>query len=382
MKNDYIDNQRQIRLQKLIANASIMRRIKFKVLGLCNTLPISSVDGVGVGVSKHADGHAHSAFLGLAKCNNPWCCPICSAVIIRHKREQLTSIITRLKREKNLVPIMVTFTIPHNVTQSAKSVYNRLRDVRRYAKNGIRYFLRKNGFTDGAQYSFQSTECKYSNHHGWHFHMHNLYWVKADRADDFMTDAVEAELTEIWTAAQTRQGEYEYNQSVADQAYFHTTAKPVHISRHVIENGNYLAKEMCKKTNGSHYSVDPIELIDSENPEDTEKFFEFAEAVARTRRFSQSKGLLRFADDEATLKKNAQTACGIVETSVVCTFTYSQWFDLLHSDESGEHRINILNIAPEGFDAIFFYCQEHNLPLPTRWERKPRGEPQDRRYAV
>ena len=371
MKEPLIDNRRQYRLQNFLARENGFRRIQLSGLSKCNRVPIMASDGVGIGVSTLSTGEKRGTFLGLQKCNNPWACPVCSALAVQRKRAQLTSIITNL-RAQSYVAIMVTFTIPHNRSQSAKAVYDRLRAVEKLAKSRIGYYVKSRKFTDGRLWTFQSTECKYSRLTGWHFHLHKIFFVKASEAARFMTDETEAALTTAWITAQLKQGEYlkiYKSASITD---------PVYISRHIIENGDYLVKEMCKRDNGSGASVDPITLLDSDDPDDIERYFEYAEATARTRRFSQAKGLLQFSDDAETLKKNQAENGGVIETAVVASFTYSDWETILwlEGGNDGCHRLAILAAAPLGYEAICICCRQRGLPEPERWRRRRREENQ------
>lgn len=360
-----IDNRRQYRLQKLLVHENGFRRIQLRGLSTCNRIPIQAADGVGIGVATLKSGEQRGTFIGLQKCNNPWACPVCSAIAVNRKRAQLTSIITNL-RAQGYVAIMVTFTIPHSRRQTAKAVYDRLRAVEKLAKNKISYYIKSRKFVDGRLWTFQSTECKYSRHTGWHFHLHKLFFIKASEADRFMTDETEAALATKWLTAQFQQGEY------TDWYCKIGYSAPVFISRHLIENGDYLVKEMCKRDNGSDQSVDPLTLLDSDDPADIDLFFEYAEATARTRKFSQAKGLLQFCDDEETLKKNQAESSGIIETAVVASFTYSDWNEILQreNDEDGCHRLAILQAAPLGYEAICICCRARGLPEPTKWRRR------------
>lgn len=369
-----IDNRRQYRLQKFLVHENGFRRIQLRGLSICNRIPIKAADGVGIGVSTLHTGEQRGTFLGLQKCNNPWACPVCSAIAVNRKRAQLTSIITNL-RARGYVAIMVTFTIPHNRRQSAKAVYDRLRAVERLAKDRISYYVKSRDFVDGRLWTFQSTECKLSKHTGWHFHVHKLFFIKASEAARFMTDETEAALATIWITAQFKQGEYQ--QWYCSNAH----SLPVFISRHIIENGDYLVKEMCKRDNGSDKSIDPLTLLDSDDPADIALFFEYAEATARTRKFSQAKGLLQFCDDAETLKKNQAESCGVIETAVVASFTYSDWQKILvrENGNDGCHRLAILRAAPLGYEAICICCKARGLPEPVRWQRRRNREGREER---
>lgn len=365
MNEPLIDNRRQYRLQKLLAHENGYRRIQLSGLSKCNRVPIMASDGVGIGVATLKTGEKRGTFLGLRKCSNPWACPVCSALAVKRKRAQLTSIITNL-RALGYAAVMVTFTIPHNRSQGAKAVYDRLRAVEKLAKDRIAYYVKSRGFVDGRLWTFQSTECKYSQHTGWHFHLHKIFFIKASEAERFMSDETESALTVAWINAQLKQGEY---LKVYKSA---SITEPVHVSRHILENGDYLVKEMCKRDNGSGASVDPITLLDSDDPADIERFFEYAEATARTRRFSQAKGLLQFSDDAETLKKNQVEDSGIIETAVVASFTYSDWETILRLEDGndGVHRLAILAAAPLGYEAICICCRQRGLPEPERWRRR------------
>lgn len=139
--------------------------LKFNRNGIVTEVAI--VDGVHL----KRWGASTVTFTGLETCKSVWCCPECSERIIRLRREELRTIVTR-QRADGGQSYMLTLTIPHSYEQSldvsmrvvshAYTVFQRSRLWRDLAK-----MLGKGG-------TVRAHEITHSDENGWHPHLHVL----------------------------------------------------------------------------------------------------------------------------------------------------------------------------------------------------------------
>lgn len=363
MQNTVIDNYRQRRMQKFLSAETYARRIRLKHLLKCNTIPYSA-QGVVLTKTVNAAGNSFGGLAALGKCHCSWSCPVCSAISVEHMRAKIDAVI-HAAADQGYLACMVTFTVPHSVFDSADSVFKLLRESRSKFNVLAWRFIRK--FTGPKCRSFIAYECKHSLAHGWHFHAHVLYFVERELANEFMTDATQAQINALYKRCIQRvDSRYENWRSSED---------PVYISRRAFDSGDYLVKEVCKRDNRKNYSVDPITLIDSDDPIERDRYFEFAEATRGRYRFWYSANLLRSFGVTDYEKKTPSTDTAL-ETTVVAIFSSSQWYDIRRRDDRYDVMLGLTLAASEDYTAVVNYCVEHALPLP----REP-NEAEKRMFA-
>lgn len=147
-----------------------------------------------------------SRIIGPRPCHHAWACPYCTAKKMAKYAKRIAAAIEALEQQ-NLVPIMITFTIFHTRSQSCEDSFAILRRAwELFDKNGRwtkkRTEQQKNGrkqsnnvsgdnyIRSGAWTNFRhdfnithSVKCLETTYgkHGWHPHMHALFWVPKDK---------------------------------------------------------------------------------------------------------------------------------------------------------------------------------------------------------
>jgi hypothetical protein len=132
-----------------------------------------------VSVKQNKAGNPY--FSGLQTCGSVWVCPVCAKKITEVRRQEIEKAI----ESHSGSCLMVTFTIPHNITDSLENSYDLLMKARREMK-GQRPVKRRNKrpliytFSELAEtYQFLgdigSIEITYSDNNGFHPHCHSLF---------------------------------------------------------------------------------------------------------------------------------------------------------------------------------------------------------------
>lgn len=350
----------QMKLQKIIDAAPYSCRLKLKSLRGCGRYPLYAnklTHAIDVAVSETNTGRRHAHFIGLGKCKSVWACPVCSAQIINDYRIKITDIINHW-RERGYKAHMVTVTIPHYRQQPAETVLNNLyKGLRKFAQSLSGYRKRR-----GIIGTIRAAECKYSQFNGWHFHAHILFFVPADFSATFTSQDNADFMEQHWEKSIADLYEHEVNRRYTKHSLW--------ISKKEIINGDYIAKELAKTHSSNRAkkracTIDPFELLESDDPRHHELFLEYAQAVHGHTRIKLGPKLIKgvqFTD----LKKKAAEKAGVTSTAVVASFSYESWNEIVAQETDNEaHRLEILTAAEQsGFDGVFEYCNLHNLPLP------------------
>lgn len=346
------------KLQRLISESNYTRRLRLKSLKICNTYPIFDGSASGIHIELKIDqqtGERKANFLGLGQCQNVWACPVCAPRKIQEYRLKITKVIEHW-REKGYTAAMVTLTIPHYCQQSATEVMTNLKESYKvFSRNYINRWRRDHN----APGTISAYECKYSKHNGWHFHLHLVIVMPKEEFPRFKK--IEAHWREQWN-------------KITKPLEIYPTRTDIHcglfFSKNEIKNGDYIAKELAKPRGSNKKNkfntIDVFELLESDNPEENERFLEFCDAVRGRNRITIGTKLSRGLDFSEIKKKHAAQQEENITTAVVATFTYNAWFEIIRA-ESGEfpHRMNILHAAEIAeLAGVLLYCKEHKLPLP------------------
>lgn len=369
------DYHLQARLQKIISQMPLSVQTTLSGLYKCGTIPIASKQqayfgervGVDIMMNRYSNGKRRAWFKGLMTCHNSWVCPVCGMRRMVLAREKLNIIIENMKND-GFAAVMVTLTIPHHKKQSAAEVYGNLRQALVKWQNVIQRYKKTRVHIES---SVTSTECMYSSFNGWHFHLHVLYFIPIDELSQFFDD--EIMLRNRWL---------KIIDSIGLPRNFHGTEKGhalgLFISKTPRSNADYLVKELVKvvkprKTHGNFSGRYPLELLASENPRDNERYIELALATKGYSRIHCGHGLLKRYDiDTDAIKKNICEETGCIETQVVCSFTLSDWYEIMgdedyHCGERNHRRGLLLAAELDGLSGILYYCETFGLPYPV-WD--------------
>jgi hypothetical protein len=125
-----------------------------------------------VDVFKHFQSEK-SYYHGIKRCNSVWLCPLCSARISERRKIELFNIIQSHQDHSGTFSF-VTLTIQHSITSDLSKLLQVITQCftsLMSARNGS--FLRTHFSID---YYVKSLEVTYSNLHGWHPHLHVVFF--------------------------------------------------------------------------------------------------------------------------------------------------------------------------------------------------------------
>lgn len=196
------DNRLHFKLASYLKKFENGRTAKLKGLKLCGSKVMNVPTSHAVEVLASEDD-AH--FFGTTTCHSAWACPRCTAKVMAAKSTRIACLIDALAKQ-HLRAFMLTFTLPHTDSMTCEQAFDVLQATWRMfsrdgnkAKNsqnkaqgtygqfrekfGIRYFVRVFEFTWG-------------DAHGWHPHIHALFWTHEDNFGDLLE--WENKLTDRW----------------------------------------------------------------------------------------------------------------------------------------------------------------------------------------
>lgn len=397
------------RLQTLLRNEINKRPeyyYKLRNIACCGTRCIDKHGGLGVTVLANSE---RVKIDGVKRCQQSWCCPVCSAKEMAKYSARIDCAIQALK-EQGLVPIMITFTIFHTISDSIETTFGILRRAyelvsksanwKRKKKDGTYY--ESNGAWNnfikefGIRHIVKAAEVTYGRH-GWHPHLHNLLFVPKARLKDIA--AWEPQLQEFWR----RKEESAIKEFIEDarNAKVREFLYAKHDARESGTVGLYISKDdkgnarvmdaaayisgwggaaeltgvVSKKARAEgHYQI--LELAEegvNGNEKLLNKFLEFAAYVtanrvhridfSRTginqiiRKYQQTQAYKEFIKKKRTAEKPYHT---------VCWFTSNQWNELNCVKYPAIPLIIAFANAPNAYELICELCKVYGIMEPAR----------------
>jgi len=142
--------------------------------------------------------HGKAFYSGLAVCGSVWACPVCSAKIQERRRKEVSQGID-WAYQNNKKAIMVTFTFPHSIDDSLKTLLSNQKKAFTLFRKGEQFDNFKNyiGYTG----LIRSLELTYGEN-GWHPHTHEVWFV--DQNSD--ADYIRSFITERWLSSCRKAG--------------------------------------------------------------------------------------------------------------------------------------------------------------------------------
>lgn len=245
-----------------------------------NCMRVMTGDSVGISLNIRSN-RAH--FVGLATCGSVWDCPICSAKIAMRRNEEVKQARERwVKNEGYLV--LVTYTIRHNKRDSLKDLARVVTDAIRYVHSGRDYQKFKKEY--GLAGTISGTEVLLNMLNGWHYHKHQLLFLKRD------ADSKEYNQIEIQSFLEDKYLEY-----IRSMGYDAISGIAVNVSDPDTGDGKlpeYICKwgienEVMTVDEKTTVGLSPFELLDTD--EYREEFIEYSIAMKGKRRLTWSNGL-------------------------------------------------------------------------------------------
>jgi hypothetical protein len=118
-----------------------------------------------------------AAFTGLAKCKNPFYCPVCAPVVLIDKSNEIKSIVSNfLDESENHTTLMVTSTLSHTIDDQLKDLIKVVTGVNGSLKSAR--FRKDLESRFGFFSSIRAIESTYSDVNGWHPHLHEIWFFK------------------------------------------------------------------------------------------------------------------------------------------------------------------------------------------------------------
>lgn len=388
------NHQLQRKFQRLIKQQTPDVRLRLRHFLDCENVPINhsktaefrETTAVRVVLDRTKNKGRNARFTGIFCCHNKWACPTCAPRLLRQTAADVTAIIQHQKNTFNRVAKMVTLTVPHYNDESAVTVIARMKTAKaywdKYCFTVWKQHYKNYGEPIDCGGSICATECRWSGTAGWHFHCHVLYFLPAEQADQLKAD--EKQLRDKYTAftAQWRRN--------------NEPALGIYISNGYTENGKYIAKEIIKTEKGTgrlkhsihpsgdtnihrQISLSPFDLLAADNKALNDKFIEFAQAIKGVHRVSMSRGVRTGVDFE-TAKKNLLNEYGVISTTVVASFTFSDWCEICNRDQydnfEHDYKQGILTACElDGYSGIVDYCYRNGLPIPKKEDEVIRRNP-------
>jgi hypothetical protein len=128
-----------------------------------------------------------------------WCCPVCAAKVSEKRRVELEAGITGHRANGGVV-LLVSFTVAHGIGDDLPLLLQRFTAAERSMKRSGGYGRLKGRV--GLVGTVRALEVTYGQAHGFHPHVHALYFVAADTDVTTFT----AELFRLWQHAAEGQG--------------------------------------------------------------------------------------------------------------------------------------------------------------------------------
>lgn len=116
-------------------------------------------------------------YTGLITCGSVWDCPVCAAKISGRRNEEIKEA-RRNWGEQGGNLIMVTYTVRHNKGDRLSDLSRYMTDAIRFVKSGAPWKRIENKY--GIAGSLTATEILYNPVNGWHYHKHQVMFIKND----------------------------------------------------------------------------------------------------------------------------------------------------------------------------------------------------------
>lgn len=363
----------------------------------------------------------HSHFIGLARCNNSWACPVCTAKKMAEYGGRIACAIDALSTQYNQYAVMVTFTLPHTKNMSCWESLEILHDTWfKFANSSISKMKRKYKLKDGTEKTYYTDsgrnafskmrvelnikhlvrvfEVTYGEDNGWHPHIHALLWIPKENFNKVVD--YEESLNELWWRCAKRVAKKFYTEKhIAEYLYpdykkaTKDGHKSVYISRNkdgkprIQKSSNYLIDGWSgdleltgsykqKTARNGHYTPRQLLVRAYENPNERDKllklYAEYARATSGRKRVNFSNTGIN------DIVKNWKSSHEYIESlkkkymdkvaapfKLVTWFTEEQWLAITILDREIYIRAKILELAklPDGKVRITDELLKYNIDI-------------------
>lgn len=348
---DEIKTIRQKRFAALNKAQTILRKYtsseSFKSLKSCFKDMISSE----VAIYKSRE-HKKAFFGNLSTCSSVWGCPVCSAKIQARRRQEIVKAI-KYAYSHGLKVVMFTFTHPHNKSHGLKDCI----EMHNFALRRLRAGGAWKKFKDriGYQGLIRSNEVTHGAN-GWHWHCHELWFVRADldiaKEIDFVKDKWYKSCKDAGFTISDIEAFFEHSIDVIDNA----------------KSSDYMAKsgaswgadrELTGGASKKGAGRNPFDFLVSDDKKDELLFMEYVRATKGKCQMFWSPGLkdkvgIANKTDEELNKEEMDTA------DVVARLNDEAWKTVLNNCA----RAELLSIAEDkGFQGVSEWFADYGIML-------------------
>lgn len=179
------------------------RTAKLTGIRLCGS-QVMHFQGMAHNVYVTSNGE-NASFFGTTQCHSAWACPRCTAKVMAEKAAKIACLIDAQATWNNEYAFMLTFTLPHENFMSCMEAFQVLMETWRMF-NRVAKAKNSKGKSQGAwgefrekfgiKYMVRVYEATWGDAHGWHPHIHALFWTKPNNFKDLL--AYEDKLTDLW----------------------------------------------------------------------------------------------------------------------------------------------------------------------------------------
>jgi len=386
MNDDFHNSLLASWLKKQIRRDPIWNR-RLKLLANCMTY--GDLHGGVQVVSNNTD----TRILGVRPCLHAWACPECTAKKMSKYSTRIAAAIDALYK-KDLVPIMITYTVFHTIQQDCEQTYKLLlkswnnfdknKTWRRKKKTPTKkiqsnhvegdYYIKASPWGEfynefHCNHTVKTLEITYGKH-GWHPHIHQLVWIPKSKLQK--TAEFEQRLQEFWNKCVDNAAKIIFDEKHYETRKF-LESKPTREDYN--HQGLYISKTETGKikawSSGDYLcgwggnneltglgmkiahgeNVTPFQMLEKsydlelKHPEHSkyllDKYFEFAYTVIKNRisrvQFSRT-GLKSIIDTHLqteefkSILKKKKEKLNIKPYHNVAWFTSKQWHDICYSD--------------------------------------------------
>jgi hypothetical protein len=285
----------------------------------------------------HSQKHNKAFYGNLVQCANVWACPVCSAKIQQRRAKEISTAVFHAYNNGKKA-IMITLTQPHTRLDSLASIVDKHKHAIKQFKSGKQF----TNFTTrtGCSGKIRSTEVTYSKRNGWHYHVHELWFV--DQDCDINSEL--KFLKQKWFNACSSAGF-----SIPDLQAFNKHSVDVmdnaHTSDYLAKSGQSWGadKELTGGASKKGYGSTPFDLANSADPSDNQRFLEYVHATRGKAQLYWSRGLKALVG--ITDKTDQQLAEEQEEQAIlVAHLDNTIWLQILHT----KARSTLLSITEKG----------------------------------
>lgn len=149
----------------------------------------------------HSPRNKTAYYRNLAQCSSVWCCPVCAARITAQRQKELTEVLAAALQQ-GLTPVMITYTLRHNVGHKLDDLLSGLLEAFRAFKSGREFQRIRDEF--GWVGSVRTLEVTHGDN-GWHPHIHELVFLELPAGVD-PAPGLRSWVTDRWLRVLAKQG--------------------------------------------------------------------------------------------------------------------------------------------------------------------------------